>query len=124
MFAAMLLSLRAGLEALVKGNNTYRLALLSTILLTIGGLVFGPLVQKFAFGQFWTGWPIGNDLTDNKTIAAIIFWLIATLQLKKDSSNRLWPILASIFTFFIFFIPHSLWGSQFDYRTGQIKTGK
>ncbi len=124
MFVAMLFSLRAGFEALVKGNNTYRLALFSTIFLTVGGLVFGPLVQKFAFGQYWTGWPIGQDLTDNKTIAAIILWFIATLQLKKNPSNRLWPILAAIFTFFIFLIPHSVWGSQFDYQTGQINTGK
>ena len=36
------------------------------IFLLIGGFILGPIVQKYSFGQFWTGWPLGEDLTDNK----------------------------------------------------------
>ena len=42
-----------------------------------GGFILGPLVQKFAFGEYWTGWPFGGDWTDNKTLAALVAWLVA-----------------------------------------------
>ena len=30
--------------------------------LVVGGLILGPIVQKYAFDAFWTGWPLGEDL--------------------------------------------------------------
>ena len=123
MFFGMLFSLRTGLEAIFKRNKTYKYALTSLILLAIGGGILGPLVQKFAFGAFWTGWPFGHDLTDNKTLVALIFWIIAVLKLRRDPSNRLWPILASVITLLVYLIPHSMFGSHYDYSSGEVKTG-
>lgn len=123
MFFGMMFSLRTGFEALFKRRNTYRLALTTLILLSVGGLFLGPLVQKFAFGAFWTGWPFGHDLTDNKTLAAVIFWIIAVLKLRKDPENRLWPILAAGVTLLVYLIPHSMFGSELDYASGEVKTG-
>ncbi|MEJ5301865.1 MAG: hypothetical protein HPY80_06580 [Bacteroidales bacterium] len=123
MFFGMMFSMRTGLEALFKGARTYRYTLITLIFLIIGGMIFGPLVQKFAFGAFWTGWPFGHDLTDNKTLVAIIFWLIALLKLRRDPSNRLWPILASVVTLLVYLIPHSMFGSHYDYSSGEVKTG-
>jgi len=40
----------------------------------------GPLVQLNAFGDLWTGWPFGGDWTDNKTLFAFIFWVIAAFS--------------------------------------------
>lgn len=123
MFFGMMFSLRTGLEALFKRQNTYRLALTTLIFLSVGGLFLGPLVQKFAFGAFWTGWPFGHDLTDNKTLAAVIFWIIAVIKLRKEPENKLWPILAAGITLLVYLIPHSMFGSELDYASGEVKTG-
>ena len=77
MFIAMLLSTAAGLEALSGGKYSYRLTLWTSGLLFIGGMILGPVVQKFAFGEFWTGIPWGFDLTDNKTLIAMVAWGVA-----------------------------------------------
>lgn len=115
MFFGMMLATRAGFEAILKRKNQYNLTLMTIIALFIGGIILGPIVQKFAFDAYWTGWPIGHDLTDNKTIVAWIFWLIALWRVKGGVNGRLWVITASIVTLIIFLIPHSLLGSEIDY---------
>ncbi len=115
MFGAMLLSTRTGLEAISRNRNTYRLTLWTIGFMFVGGLILGPIVQKFAFGAFWTGWPLGSDLTDTKTAFALLFWLIAFWRLGKRSGGRAWVIIASVVTLVIFLIPHSVLGSEIDY---------
>ncbi|MCK9290246.1 MAG: hypothetical protein WCR58_02450 [Bacteroidales bacterium] len=115
MFFAMVFGLRTGIEALLKRDQTYMLTSVTLLLLLIGGLIFGPIVQKYAFGAYWTGWPWGHDLTDNKTIAAFIFWLIAWLRLRKKPQNRIWPIVAMIAMLATYLIPHSALGSELDF---------
>jgi len=115
MFLAMLFSMRTGFEALFIRKNTYRLAMLTTIFLVVGGLIFGPIVQKYAFDAYWTGWPLGTDLTDNKTAVAFIFWLIALIVLRKKRQNRIWPLIAAIVLIVIYIIPHSMLGSEIDF---------
>jgi len=72
IFAAMLISNLAGLFALGKEENHVFYGKLTLLLLLIGGMIFGPIVQYYAFGQAWTGIPFGWDLTDNKTLIAFI----------------------------------------------------
>ncbi len=115
MFVSMLLGVRAGLEALAKGKNAYRFTRWATGLLFIGGLILGPLVQKYAFGAFWTGWPFGQDLTDNKTLFSFIFWGIALWVGRKKDKGRIWIIIAAVFQLLIYLIPHSMLGSEIDY---------
>lgn len=115
MFIGMLVSNRAGLEAVVGGKGVFSYGLITTILMVLGGLIFGPIVQKYAFGAFWTGWPHGHDLTDNKTFVAIIFWLIALWRSRGGRSGRGWIITASLVTLLIYLIPHSVLGSEIDY---------
>jgi len=79
MFLAMLFSTRAGISALDSKSNPRKFALWATGLLIVGGLILGPLVQKFAFGELWTGFPISSDLTDNKTLIAFIGWIAAVI---------------------------------------------
>ncbi len=114
MFAAMLFSMRAGLAALTK-EKTYHYALWTIVTLILGGLVFGPIVQKYAFGDWWTGWPFGTDLTDNKTAVSFIFWLIAFFKVRRDPFHRSWVLLAAIVLFVVYLIPHSLLGSEIDW---------
>ncbi|PKK84218.1 MAG: hypothetical protein CVT49_04425 [candidate division Zixibacteria bacterium HGW-Zixibacteria-1] len=118
IFMGMLLATRAGLEALAKGAKTYSLTIWTTILLVVGGLIFGPLLQKFAFGEYWTGWPVGHDLTDSKTAFAVLFWLIALWRSRGEGKGRFWIILAAIVTLIVYLIPHSVLGSEIDYTKG------
>jgi hypothetical protein len=115
MFMAMLFSARAGLEALRPKSNPRKLALWTTGLLFVGGFILGPLVQKFAFGALWTGFPFGYDLTDNKTLIAFVGWIIALIAGRKGKPARSWVLAAAILLLIVFLIPHSLLGSELDY---------
>lgn len=115
MFTGMLLSTAAGLAALDRKRNPRRLTIWTVALIFLGGFVLGPLVQKFAFGAAWTGFPFGTDLTDNKTLIAFLFWVIALVAGRKGKPARPFVIAASLVTLIIFLIPHSLLGSEYDY---------
>ena len=115
MFLAMLLSARTGIEALDKKSNPRKLALWTFWLLAIGGMILGPVVQKYAFGELWTGVPFGWDLTDNKTLIAFLFWLGAIWAGRGGRKANIWTLAASLVTLVIFLIPHSLMGSEIKY---------
>jgi hypothetical protein len=115
MFLAMLFSTRAGIEALLPKGKPRKLVIWTTGLVIAGGMILGPLVQKFAFGEYWTGFPFGTDLTDNKTLIALIAWVIALIAGRKGKSARGWIIAASIIMLAVYLVPHSLLGSELDY---------
>lgn len=115
MFLAMLFSIRAGIEALNPKANPRKLALWTTGLLFAGGMILGPLVQYYAFGSFWTGFPFGFDLTDNKTLIALIGWIIALIMGRKGKPARGWVLGASILLLAVYLIPHSVLGSELKY---------
>ncbi len=116
MFFSVLFGLRAGIEVIAGYDNTRYYAGVTLLFLTIGGLILGPVVQKYAFDAYWTGWPFGHDLTDNKTLATVIFWLIAWWRLKKKPDNRVWVIVATVVMIAVYVIPHSAMGSEIDFR--------
>ncbi|WP_321472106.1 hypothetical protein [uncultured Paludibaculum sp.] len=115
MFVGMLLSTRAGLE-FFRPEPKYATLIVATIgLLTVGGLILGPVVQKYAFGAYWTGWPFGTDLTDNKTAVAWLAWVIAWLKTRRNQEAGRWALGAAIVTLVVFGIPHSVFGSELKY---------
>lgn len=123
MFTAMFLSNRTGLEAIDPRGRPRRLMLITIALLAGGAFIFGPIVQKYAFDAFWTGFPFGYDLTDNKALIAMLFWLAAWLA-SRTRDRRGWIILAALVMFIIFMIPHSLLGSELDYtQAGNVSPG-
>ncbi|OFX23211.1 MAG: hypothetical protein A2033_13910 [Bacteroidetes bacterium GWA2_31_9] len=123
IFLAMLLSNLSGILAIFKNIKFRFYSFLTIISLSIGGMTLGPIVQKYAFGEFWTGVPFGWDLTDNKTLIAFIFWLLAVaLNLKKP--RPIYVIIASIMLLIVFSIPHSMFGSELNYSSGVIGTAK
>ncbi|MDQ1297226.1 MAG: hypothetical protein QG611_1206, partial [Bacteroidota bacterium] len=122
MFIAMIFSTGAGLLALAGVQSYKKYAIWTLILLTAGGMVLGPLVQKYAFGELWTGIPFGWDLTDNKTLIALIFWILAVFMNRKKSSP-LYTVLAAFILLLVYSIPHSLFGSELDYSSGQVIQG-
>jgi len=122
MFIAMLFSTGAGLLAIAKVPSFRKYGMWTLILLTAGGMILGPVVQKFAFGELWTGVPFGWDLTDNKTLIAFIFWVLAVIMnLKKN--RPVYTVLAAFVLLLVYSIPHSMFGSELDYETGQVVQG-
>jgi len=122
MFVAMLFSTLAGLMAVIKYPLYKKYALWTLILFIAGGFILGPIVQNYAFGELWTGIPFGWDLTDNKVLIAIIFWILA-VYMNRKSDKPVYTIIAAVVLLLIFSIPHSLFGSELNYETGQVTQG-
>jgi hypothetical protein len=120
MFFAMLIGVRTALGALVHPVGLRTLAWTTLGLMTAGGMILGPIVQKYAFGAYWTGWPLGTDLTDNKTLAMWLAWIAAALVLWKRPIPRDWlgrgtVLLAAVVMMVVYLIPHSVRGSELDW---------
>ena len=115
MFAAMLCATRAGIEALARDGRPGRLVGATLGFLLLGGFVLGPLVQHFAFGEWWAGVPFGWDLTDNKTLIALLAWLAAGWACRGGRRGRAATVVGALVTLAVFAVPHSAWGSQLDW---------
>jgi hypothetical protein len=120
MFLSMLVGLRAALAALLGRPEARRYAWVAVVGITLGGMILGPIVQKYAFGAFWTGWPQGGDLTDNKTAAMWLAWILAVAAFARwpgpeDRRPRVAVAAAALVMIAVYVVPHSLRGSQLDY---------
>jgi hypothetical protein len=122
MFVAMLFSTLAGLMAVIKYPMYKKYALWTLVLFTIGGMILGPIVQYDAFGDLWTGVPFGWDLTDNKTLIALLFWILAVVMNRKKD-RPIYTALAAFILLLVYSIPHSLFGSELDYSSGEVTQG-
>lgn len=122
MFAAMLFAVYTFLLVITRKEYSKWLKItLGTLF--VGGFILGPLVQHVAFGPWWTGFPYGTDLTDNKTLLSFLFFVAAVATLKWKYNK--WVVgLAVLFMIVIFSIPHSTFGSEYNYTTQQLGTGK
>jgi hypothetical protein len=114
MFTSLLIAMRVLLGALSR-EPVKRLAWWAFLLMCLGGGFLGPVVQKYAFGAFWTGWPFGGDLTDNKTAVMILAWLVALVGMRGpegDTRRRWWAVGAALVVVAVYLIPHSMRGSE------------
>ena len=121
MFSSMLFATYAFLEVMRKESNAAFSVVATMVLLVLGGLILGPIVQKYAFGAFWTGWPFGEDFTDNKTLFAFFAWLPATLGALRRRPLRWKVILGWIAMMGVFLVPHSFRGSELDWSKAPAK---
>ncbi|MGA7306529.1 MAG: hypothetical protein WBW88_16750, partial [Rhodothermales bacterium] len=83
--------------------------------------IMGPIVQNYAFGEYWTGFPFGYDLTDNKTLIMWLCWVVAAGvlrfgRIKREVIQRGLVLAAAVVMVAVYLIPHSLRGSEYDYR--------
>ena len=120
MVLVILFGIRAGLSALFQPSTMTRYAWASLGIMTLGGMILGPIVQKYAFGALWTGFPFGYDLTDNKTLLMWLAWLVACMMLLerwqlKESIKRAAIVTATMVMMAMYLIPHSARGSELDY---------
>jgi hypothetical protein len=121
MFLALLVGMRAGLAALIAQTPMRRLAWATLIVMTIGGMILGPIAQWYAFGAFWTGWPFDYDLTDNKVLIMWLVWIVACgviwLRARKDERvSRVVVAVAALVMVVVYLIPHSARGTEVDYE--------
>lgn len=114
MMLAMLWAVRTALETFRPRGRPRVHLVISTLLLLVGGMILGPIVQKYAFDAYWTGVPFGWDLTDNKTLIAMVGWLLACIM-NITKLRRLWILIGALVMLVIFIIPHSVLGSESDY---------
>jgi hypothetical protein len=122
MFTAMLFSTLAGIMAMAKIPEFKKYTAWTLGLFAVGGLMLGPVVQFKAFGDLWTGIPFGWDLTDNKTLIAFAFWLLAWVMNRKKQ-RPVYTIIAAIVLLLVYSIPHSMFGSELDYASGEVTQG-
>jgi len=122
MFFAMLMSNLAGLTAAFGRSEQKKYGRWAMWLLIAGGMILGPVVQKYAFGDLWTGIPFGWDLTDNKTLIAVFAWVLAVVMNRKKDRPA-YTIAAALLLLLVYSIPHSLFGSELDYATGTVTQG-
>lgn len=122
MFFGMLVGVRAALGAAFAPQGVGRLAWVTLGMMTVGGMILGPIVQKYAFGAYWTGFPFGYDLTDNKTLIMWLVWIgaCALLGWKSRTGHPSWRSRAAVLAagavmIAVYLIPHSLRGSELDY---------
>lgn len=121
MMLSFLVGMRAFLAAIVDPINMRKLAWTTLFCLTIGGMVLGPIVQKYAFGHYWTGFPYGSDLTDNKHLIQWIVWILAcgVIGFKakpKEGVGRGVVAIAAVVMIGVYLIPHSMRGSELNYE--------
>ncbi len=115
MVLTLLFSVRAGIAAWAREPAARRHAYVTCGALLAGGFILGPIVQRYAFGEWWTGVPFGWDLTDNKTLIAGLAWLWAAIRMRGGREARGAILTAAIVTLGVFSIPHSMFGSQIDW---------
>ena len=117
IFASMTFACRTVLEAIVNGEFHWMLWVTVCSLLA-GAFFLGPLVQQYAFGVWWSGVPYGHDWTDNKVLIELAFWIVALLLNRGSRRHRASIYAAGIITLLVYLIPHSVFGSEFDYTKG------
>jgi hypothetical protein len=96
-----------------------RLSLLGAVLFFIASIPLGMVIAYQTYGTPWTGFPVGNDLTDNKSLVILLYWAAAAFfyrgsALRKDPSSDVLPARALpyvymagvVVTIALFLIPH------------------
>jgi hypothetical protein len=93
-----------------------------TLFIFIGGFPLGIMVARAAVGgSGWGGFPLGNDITDNKTLAITFYWLLLVVLGKgsilrnRPEGNLVKPVTYGTLTLIgfllvlsLYLIPHSL----------------
>ncbi len=123
MFLFMLFSVRIFITVFTADTVVKHAVMFNILFLMLGGLILGPLTQFHAFGAYWTGWPFGQDLTDNKTLVMFAFWVAALYAVLRVKQFKPWLFAAFAVTALVYLVPHSMFGSELDYNKGRIVTG-
>ena len=121
MIIVIIFGIRAGLSAISDDGGMRSWTVVAFSAMTLGGMILGPMVQKSAFGEYWTGFPFGGDFTDNKMLIMWVAWALALAIIgfkpkKKENVSRTAVIVAALVMTGVYLIPHSMGGSTLDYE--------
>jgi hypothetical protein len=78
----MIHGLRFSLSYIFSGRGlsaAYWCFFVGWVLFTVTVLPLGIYIAKSTFGVGWTGFPLGTDITDNKSLAVVLYWLVFLL---------------------------------------------
>jgi hypothetical protein len=96
-----------------------RVAFLGTIAFFIASIPLGMVVAYQTYGKPWTGFPVGTDLTDNKSLGILLYWVVCGVLFRgslfrRDPSRDLVSmgsmpyvyIVGAAITAVLFLLPH------------------
>ena len=96
-----------------------RLGFLGTVIFFISAFPLGMIVAFQRYGTPWMGFPVGGDLTGNKSIVILLYWVAASLLyrgsiMKRDPARDLFGrkplpyiyLVGVILVVVIYLIPH------------------
>jgi hypothetical protein len=126
MFVALFIFLICGYLALraIRDRRTRlqipRLGFLGGVVFFVSSFPLGMIVAYQTYGTPWTGFPVGDDLTDNKSLAIVLYFAAATFLyrgsvFKRDPNRDLVKrvstlpyvyLVGVIMTIALFLIPH------------------
>lgn len=108
LFLGLIFASRAGLEAwLAKEPKLHVLARNAFVLLMLGGVGAGSVLQFVTVGSAWTGWPLGSGTTSALTLAAALLWAPAVLLVRRNRRfSRVMVLAAAMATISAFFAAH------------------
>lgn len=119
-FAVNYLKNQASAVAGLFFRKTYNSVFWGWILFTFSAIVLGYYVAWAAFGVGWSGFPIGKDITDNKSLFTVLYWAVLLFLRSGDKfhigilKNRIseksfciWLIAGIILTTVVYLVPHS-----------------
>jgi hypothetical protein len=100
----------------------YWTMLAAWFLFTVSVLPLGFSVARSTFGVGWSGFPVGSDITDNKSLAVVIYWGVvlwrAWRPLRGEFASRTGKmsgttfaglsLLGIVLTVLAYAIPHSI----------------
>jgi hypothetical protein len=92
----------------------------STIILFMGTFPIGIWLEYQVYGTYWTGIPLGRDITDSKALIVFVYWLFLLIMLKgsalaaeprrdlvKPTVARILTIVGVLISIGLYLIPHS-----------------
>jgi hypothetical protein len=125
MYAALLavfLAVFSGLADKNASNLSVRfgkLILLATSLLLVGVFLLGTVVERQSYGTFWSGVPIGTNMTDTYSLLLCLYWVGLLVCLKGSAlgnnpakdlvsrpTARALAVVGLIAMIIVFLIPH------------------
>jgi len=96
-----------------------RVAFLGTAIFFVASIPLGMVVAYQTYGVPWTGFPVGDDLTDNKSLVILIYWIVCAVLYRgslwrKDPSHDFLPMITlpyvhlagAVLTAVLFALPH------------------